>query len=340
MILDVFTQKFLAAVEGELQQLVNQYVPTVLESIELHSMLAYHMGWEGPGAGPEAQGKRIRPLLVMLTTASLGSPWQISLPAAAAVELIHNFSLIHDDIQDQGHLRRNRPTLWVKWGIPQAINAGDTMFTLAQLAILQLEKTANSVIALRASHLLNKACIDLTLGQYLDLSYEAKHDLTLKDYWPMIGGKTAALLSTCTELGAVISGASEEICSAFRDFGRYLGLAFQVQDDFLGIWGKTDQIGKSNKTDLISGKKTLPVLYSLERKGKFARLWEEHSISVEGVPEAVELLTSDGAYDFTKETADQLTQFALQTLKKAIPFENEASIALLELTNSLLTRNA
>jgi geranylgeranyl diphosphate synthase type I len=213
------------------------------------------------------------------------------------------------------------------------------MFTLAQLAILQLESTTNSQIALDASQLLNKACIDLTLGQYLDLSYEAKRDLTLEDYWPMIGGKTAALLSTCTELGALISGASKEICSAFRDFGRYLGLAFQVQDDFLGIWGETDQIGKSTKTDLVSGKKTLPVLYSLERKGSFAKLWNEHPISGEDVLEAVELLTSDGAYDFTKKTVDQLTRLALQSLEKAVPIANEESMALIELTNSLSRRN-
>ena len=288
MTLDVFTQKFLPAIEDELQRIVNQ---NISRSFELHTMIAYHLGWEGPGAGPEVQGKRIRPLLVLLSTYSLGSPWQISLPAAAAVELIHNFSLIHDDIQDRGQLRRNRPTLWIKWGIPQAINAGDTMFTLAQLAILQLGSTTNSQIALDASQLLNKACIDLTLGQYLDLSYEAKRNLTLEDYWPMICGKTAALLSTCTVLWALISGASKETCSAFRDFGRYLGLAFQVQDDFLGIWGETGQIGKSTKTDLISGKKTLPILYSLERKGSFAKLWDAHPILKEDVPEAVELLT-------------------------------------------------
>jgi geranylgeranyl diphosphate synthase, type I len=339
MTLDLLTQEYLPAVESELQQIVNEHVPAYNTSLELHSMLAYHMGWEGPGAGPEAQGKRIRPLLVLLTTASLGSPWQNSIPAAAAVELIHNFSLIHDDIQDQGQLRRNRPTLWVKWGIPQAINAGDTMFTLAQMAILQLSKTANSNIALNASQLLNNACINLTLGQYLDLSYEAKQDLSIADYWPMIGGKTAALLSTCTELGAMISGASQEICSAFRDFGRYLGLAFQVQDDYLGIWGKTDQIGKSTKTDLVSGKKTLPVLYSLGRNGGFARLWH-NAILLNDVPEAVDLLTSDGAYDFTKETTDQLTRLALQSLQKGVLHENEASAALLELTKNLLTRNA
>jgi geranylgeranyl diphosphate synthase, type I len=340
MMLEEFTRQLLPAVEGELQRIVNQFVPGSALPGELYKMIAYHLGWEGPGAGPEAQGKRIRPLLVLLSTGSSGSPWQKALPAAAAVELVHNFSLIHDDIQDKGELRRNRPTLWVKWGIPQAINAGDTMFTLAQLAILQQDETTSVQTALEAGKLLNQACIDLTLGQYLDLSYEGKHDLTLDDYWPMINGKTAALLSTCTELGALISGAPESACAAFRDYGKYLGLAFQVQDDFLGIWGDTEQIGKSTKTDLTTGKKTLPVLFSLGRNGKFAELWNDHAIASEDVPEAVELLTSDGAYEFTKETADHLTQLALQSLKAAVPNENEASLALTELTNSLLARNS
>ena len=339
MTLDTFSQEYLPAVENELQRIVNDYVPPSKISLDLHSMLAYHMGWEGPGAGPEAQGKRIRPLLVLLSAASLGFPWQNSLPAAAAVELIHNFSLIHDDIQDQGQLRRNRPTLWTKWGIPQAINAGDTMFTLAQLAILQVEKTSNLKIALSSSQLLNKACLELTLGQYLDLSYETRQGLSLEDYWPMISGKTAALLSTCTELAAVISGAPKETCAALRDYGRYLGLAFQVQDDFLGIWGKTDQIGKSNQSDLVSGKKTLPVLYSLGQNGGFARLWH-NSISLTDLPAAVELLTSEGAYAFTKDTSEHLTQQALQSLEKGMPFANEARAALLELTHNLLNRNA
>ncbi len=131
------------AVEETLRQIVDASFPPEHDSqsplwAELRHMLTYHLGWDGPGSGPDAQGKRIRPLLVLLSAAAVGGSWQSALPGAAAVELLHNFSLLHDDIQDQSETRRGRPTVWTRWGIPQAINAGDAMFTLVPLAINQL----------------------------------------------------------------------------------------------------------------------------------------------------------------------------------------------------------
>jgi geranylgeranyl diphosphate synthase, type I len=313
MTLEEFTHIFLPAIETELHACIDQVIST--EPNELHRMLTYHLGWEGIDAGQEAQGKRIRPLLLLLVVSAVNGSWQDALPAAAAVELIHNFSLIHDDIQDNSPLRRNRPTVWVNWGIPQAINAGDSMFTLAQLAILKLNKSHSPQIALFAAQILNQACINLTIGQYLDLSYEGKSDLQLNNYWPMINGKTAALLSASAELGAAISDAPEVTRIAFREYGHNLGLAFQVQDDFLGIWGEENQLGKSTKSDLVSGKKTLPILFGIEKKGKFADMWRDHSILPDEVPEAVKLLTSEGAYDYTKILADQLIQTASHSLE-------------------------
>jgi geranylgeranyl diphosphate synthase type I len=328
----------LPAIEEELHVNIDHaFLPEVGE---LRFMLSYHLGWEGEGAGTEAQGKRIRPLLVLLAAVACGSNWQKALPAAAAVELIHNFSLIHDDIQDQSPLRRGRSTLWTKWGIAQAINAGDTMFSLAQLAMLKLQMTTSIQVALAASRLLNATCVDLTQGQYLDLSYAARSDISQEDYWPMIGGKTASLLATCTELGALIGGTSPEIQGAARDFGRNLGMAFQVQDDLLGIWGKTGQIGKSNESDLVSGKKTLPVLFGLSHKGKFARRWNSRPISTAEVPEVVDLLLKEGALDYTQNMADQLTQRALQALDQAFPARNEGTEALIELAYNLLQRQS
>ena len=133
MALKDYMQAMQPAIETELQQLINQSIPS--EYPELRAMLTYHMGWEGEGAGPEAQGKRIRPLLVLLCAEAAGGNWRSALPAAAAVELLHNFSLIHDDIQDNSPLRRNRPAVWVKWGAAQAINAGDVLFTLAFVSL-------------------------------------------------------------------------------------------------------------------------------------------------------------------------------------------------------------
>lgn len=304
---------------------------------EMISMMAYHMGWEGEGAGPEARGKRIRPLLVLLSAASNGSDWQPALPAAAAVELLHNFSLVHDDIQDHSSLRRGRPTLWHLWGIAQAINAGDTLFTLSHLVMQKLAEKASVDIALRGMQILDEACLALTQGQYLDLSYENRLDLTLADYWPMIGGKTAALLSCCTELGALTAKSDESQCVKYRDFGRHLGLAFQALDDLLGIWGDAELTGKSAESDLVAGKKSLPVLYGLGLKGPFARRWLEGNIRQDEVPWLAAQLESEGGKEYTRQCANELTEQALSSLHSANP-KGEAGSALIVLSAKLLRR--
>src|SRR3990172_8526941 len=175
--------RLINAVEGELHRAVGQSAEAGLD--EFDAMLAYHLGWEGDGAGSDARGKRIRPLLVVLACAAAGGDWEKALPAAAAVELVHNFSLIHDDIQDNSPLRRGRTTVWKHWGIPQAINAGDAMLTLAHLVLLRLSETSPAEVALQAMQILQSACLHLTQGQFLDLLYEARGDLTLDAYWPM-----------------------------------------------------------------------------------------------------------------------------------------------------------
>lgn len=304
---------------------------------EFHEMLAYHMGWVGEGAGPDARGKRIRPLMVLLTAASAGGEWRRALPAAAAVELVHNFSLIHDDIEDNSPLRRGRATLWTRWGIPQAINAGDAMFTVAHLSLLGLAETASARAALEANRILQKTCLHLTQGQYLDISYEARGDLNLAAYWPMVGGKTAALLAACTELGALAAQAPEARQAAYRQFGWTLGLAFQAQDDLLGIWGDSAVTGKSADSDLVSGKKSLPVLFGLEQNGPFARRWREGPINGEQVADLARQLEAEGARQYTQERANALTDQALEALEKAQP-EGEAGRALKELAAQLLKR--
>ena len=255
--LERYSQTCLPAIEAELRRAILPAGGSGVE--ELHSMLAYHLGWEGENTGPNASGKRVRPLLVLLTCAATGGDWQCALPAAAAIELIHNFSLIHDDIQDQSELRRGRLTVWKKWGMPQAINAGDAMFTLAHLANLRLKETVSPEAALQAAAILQQTCLELTQGQYRDISYESRRELTIEDYWPMVSGKTAALIAASTEIGALAAGATPNVCTAYHQFGRSLGLAFQVQDDLLGIWGDTALTGKSTESDLVTGKNSLPV---------------------------------------------------------------------------------
>lgn len=326
----------LPAIEEELKQVVQR--TTSDRYPRLREMLAYHMGWEGEGAGPEAQGKRIRPLLVLLCAQASGADWRTALPAAAAVELLHNFSLIHDDIQDQSPLRRNRQTVWVKWGVAQAINAGDVMFTQAFASMQGLQRAGIPVeTVLEAERALQLTCLRLTEGQFLDLSYETREDLSLEDYWPMIGGKTSALLACCAELGALAGGAPAQRREHFRAFGYALGLAFQVLDDWLGIWGDAALTGKSTDSDLVSGKKSLPVLYALGQGGAFAKRWAAGPVSAAEVGEVVALLNASGAQAFTLAEAERITAQALDSLALAVPDES-ARVPLEELTGMLLKR--
>lgn len=303
----------------------------------LYTMLSYQLGWAGEGAGPRAQGKQIRPLLVLLTAGAGGGQWQRALPVAAAVELLHNFSLIHDDIQDNSPTRRGRPTVWKRWGKAQAINAGDTMFTLANRALLDLELSSSPAMYIQANRAFQKTCLRLTQGQYLDLDFEERKGVTLDDYWQMVGGKTAALLGTATRLGAICAQVSGEREGAFYDFGYHLGLAFQAQDDILGIWGETEIVGKSNKSDLITGKKTLPIVYGLAQDGPFRRRWREGPVNMEEVPRVAQLLEQDGAWEYAQMQADRLTERSLKSLERAQP-AGKAGRALYELAETLLHR--
>ncbi len=329
--------EMLPAIERELQRQVARLDQP--RTRPFHEMLTYHMGWSGEEAGERARGKRVRPLLVLLTCAACGGDWQKALPAAAAVELIHNFSLVHDDVQDRSDTRRGRPTVWKKWGIAQAINAGDALFILAHLALLDLRGKFPPEHIFRAGEVLLNACLDLTRGQYLDLAYESRRELSLEDYWPMIAGKTAALLSACTRVGAILGGADNPTIEAYREFGHYLGIAFQVLDDFLGIWGDSAITGKSTASDLITGKKTLPVLYGLSKHGPFARRWGQGNITSDEVPALASQLARESAQAYTQKTADQMTDRALRALRTADP-QGEAGKALSALARRLLQRQS
>ena len=323
-------------VELELQRQVSRLDSPRTKSF--HEMLTYHMGWTGEGAGPEATGKRIRPIMVLLCTAACGADWQRALPAAAAVELVHNFSLVHDDIQDNSDKRRGRPTTWVKVGSPMAINVGDALFVLSNQAIIDLKKDYLPDVVVRAAEILHNTCLELTRGQFLDMSYEERTDLGIDDYWPMVAGKTAALLSACCHIGALLGGADDAKQEAYRSFGHFLGLAFQVQDDILGIWGNEAVIGKSAASDLVEGKNSLPVLAGLSANGKFASRWRLGPIPPAEVQEVARLLSNEGGFETAYEAAKNMTDLALLNLQEADPL-GEAGDALYELTDRLLKRD-
>jgi len=326
----------LPAIEKELQDQVARLDADNTRSF--HEMLTYHMGWTGEGAGREATGKRIRPLIVLLATASVGADWKVSLPAAAAVELVHNFSLVHDDVQDNSEKRRGRPTVWTKWGVPMAINVGDAMFVIAYQAIMDLVKVHPAATVVQAATILHDTCLSLTRGQYLDMSYEERNDLSLEDYWHMVGGKTSALLSACTHIGALLGNAGEAEQEAYRQFGYHLGLAFQVQDDILGIWGDEALTGKSTASDLVEGKNSLPILYALGKQGKFAERWKQGPITAGEVKAVATQLEEEGGRAYAEEVSEKETQIALKYLGD-VNARGAAGESMLELANMLLKRN-
>jgi geranylgeranyl diphosphate synthase type I len=337
MSLKSLMETMLPAIETELHKAVDRLNDSPTRPF--YEMLTYHMGWSGEGAGPEATGKRIRPLLLLLTCAANGGEWQNALPAAASLELIHNFSLAHDDIQDASELRRGRLTVWKNWGMPQAINVGDALLILAHLVLVDLRETYPLEIVQRAWGIIDEACLALSSGQFLDISFEKLAHLPLEDYWRMVSGKTATLLSACTQIGALLGSANEHGQENYRRFGYYLGLAFQVQDDFLGIWGNSALTGKSAESDLVAGKKTLPILLGLAKKGPFARRWAEGPVLGKDAGPLSDKLAGEGVKLQTQEAADKMTDLALDSLRAAGP-QGEAAEAIYEVVNMLLNRQS
>ncbi len=241
-----------------------------------YGLIQYHLGWVDANFKPAASnaGKLLRPRLLLLAYEAAGS-WgldtsnsrylQRALPAAAAIELTHNFTLIHDDIQDSDAERRHRPTLWKLWGVPQAINAGDGLFAMARLALWDiLDEGVEGTIAARLGGLLDRACIVLSEGQYLDISFEENQDISVARYVDMIGRKTAALIGCAAEMGATLGTRDQQTIERLHSFGYAMGVAFQVRDDLLGVWASTDQLGKTPAGDVYRRKKSLPVLHALE----------------------------------------------------------------------------
>ena len=230
-----------------------------------YGMQQYHQGWVDGDLQPVAAdaGKRVRPTLCLLCCEACGGDYASALPLAAAIELEHGFSLVHDDIQDRSPTRRHRPTVWSLWGDAQAINVGDALYAAAHAAIYRLGRDHDPRLVLTLALGFEDVCLRLCEGQYLDMAFEREQDVSVDRYMLMIERKTADLISFAAWSGAAIAGAGAERAECFREMGRRLGLAFQIQDDVLGIWGDEKVTGKSASSDIAGAKKTLPYLHAL-----------------------------------------------------------------------------
>lgn len=307
-------------------------------SESLKEMLAYHMGWRDD----RGHGKRLRPLITLLCTQALGGEIQTAMPAALAIEFLHNFTLIHDDIEDRSPMRHGRETLWMRWGEAQAINAGDALFSIAQMAMIDLAENTNPQIAIKAARRFNQTCLRLTRGQYLDIAFEDEEDITLETYFDMICGKTAALITFSAVTAGLVTGSTPDAISYLEQYGESLGLAFQIQDDALGIWGDPEVTGKSIASDLLAKKKTLPILFGLQNCNEFRKYWSEGEVTTEHVKRMSSILINCGAQDYVREKAKQKTNVAFKALESLFPpkkRENKPVKALFELSDKLLGRD-
>ncbi len=326
--------EYLAALEQTLKGIVG-YEGTPDSDYSL--MLFYHLGWENHGQPDFVAGKRTRPFVTMLCAAAAGIDWRQALPFAAGVELIHNFSLVHDDIQDVSPLRHARATVWSLWGKDQAINAGDALFAYAHLA-MQHATTLSAELRARAIHVLDAACISLTQGQHLDMAYERRDSITVEEYMLMVSGKTAALLATAAELGAIAADAEPDVCANYREFGQQLGLAFQIRDDLLGIWGDSSVTGKSAQTDIERRKKTLPIVYALEKMPELAAAYITLDRGGASKETIVRSLEDCDARAYAEKEERLHAERALAALEAAAP-QGQAGDNLRELTYQLLGRS-
>jgi geranylgeranyl diphosphate synthase type I len=309
------------AVEQEMRDILSSPEPAVAG---MYRMMQYHMGWLDRDfqAVDAPTGKRLRPVMCLLACTAVGGDWRAALPAAASVELVHNFSLIHDDIEDNSFQRRHRDAVWHIWGIAQGINTGDAMWALSRLALHRLAARGHDAeTILRVSRRIDETCLALCTGQYLDISFEGIESVTLSEYERMVAGKTAALLSGSLAMGAILGGADDKTVSAFGSFGHEFGLSFQIIDDILGIWGDPEVTGKSAASDILERKKTLPVLYAIDWEQQqgyndLAQIYAAPRLSPDMIPTVLERLERADALGFSRQQARNHHHLALEHLQQ------------------------
>ena len=317
--------ELLARIEQHRGAVVAEMRDVIGESNDgLFAWMRYHLGWE-TAAGEQIDarnGKMLRPLALLLATDLVGGDPHAAVPAAAAIELVHNFSLLHDDIEDHSDTRHGRPTVWTFAGEAQAINTGDGMFTLARLAMHRLLDRGlppDRVVA--AMRTLDETCLRLVHGQWLDIGFETRSDVRIEEYLAMASGKTAAMFSAPFAIGARLGGASEEVVDGFAKFGHALGLGFQAVDDLLGIWGDPAVTGKPVGDDLTSRKLTYPVLSAMAEGGDEARAlilrYVEPSRGKGELAELTALVAAAGGRAATEQFAASQRSRALEALRSA-----------------------
>ena len=289
----------------------------------------------------KAGGKKFRPALTLLSCQAVGGKPEKALKAAAAIELTHTFSLIHDDIMDNDDTRRGKPAVHKVWGEPLAILAGDSLFAKSfELLSQSAEDNIAYERVVDALQVLTNSCINICEGQALDMAFEDTFNVTKDEYMNMIYKKTGDLITASTTIGAIMGGASSNEIQALRTYGKQIGLAFQIQDDYIDLTGD-ELIGKPVGSDLVEGKKTLMVVYALEKANKedhdrLVELLEANDESI--IPEAMEILEKYGAINYARSKAYDCVIESKQAL--SILPDSDAKDALFKLADFVFTRKS
>ena len=309
----------------------------------IDEMLRYQLGWSESGL-PNL-GKCLRPSLCLFACEALSGELDAALPVAVAIELIHNFSLIHDDIEDGDELRHHRPTLWQAYGRDEATVAGVALWTLAYETLAKAADRGVGVgRVLEARQILNQACSEMIEGQHLDLSYELRSNVTLAEYLKMIAGKTGALIGASLSTGALIAGAARSEIDGLDAFGRQLGIAFQIRDDILGIWGEGSATGKPVGADIARKKKTLPVVQAFQQvvgpdREILRSAYAKAEVDENDIDDVLEVLQRWNCRYFAQGLAEDHRSRAMAALSQTEMLPAAARRQLDELTSFILERD-
>ena len=339
--------------EQQIADLARRFLPDVERRLreavgagdEIAPMLRYHLGWETlEGTPTHGGGKALRPILCLAACEMSGGDWRDALPAAAALELIHNFSLVHDDIQDGDETRRGTPTLWRIWGVPTALTAGNAMRVIA-------DRTADALsgggappeVAQGTVAELTRRYLEMIEGQYLDLSFETAEHVSVADYLDMIGRKTGALLESAMHMGALVATGDRATAEGFGECGMRLGLAFQVRDDWLGVWGDPAFTGKAVGADIRRKKKSLPAVYLFDNAANEERPWLEETyrageIEGERLDGVMAMLDRLGGDSYVQRIAEEQARLAVAAVQE-LPIPDEAKQLLSAVAEFFVTRD-
>jgi geranylgeranyl diphosphate synthase, type I len=321
-------RKYSVGVDKEIERTLNTIDPESLHDASKHLI--------------KAGGKKIRPCLVLLSAEAVGGRKEGAYKTAAAVELIHTFSLIHDDIMDKDEIRRGMPAVHTKWGEPMAILAGDILFSLAFEMVAQTHaEDIHSGRVVQALNTVVDACIKICEGQACDMSFEGKFDVKESEYLNMIYKKTSALIAAATKAGAILGGGTPEQVEALFEYGRLIGMAFQIQDDYLDVVSHEEELGKPVGSDIMEGKMTLMVVHTLsaanpQDKKELISILENRSEDQEMVKRAISIFDKYGSINYARDIAQDNIKSAKEILDALD--DSPARDALYQLADFMLQR--